>query len=131
MPSTSTLLRLHFQCGRPPPPIPINVKRLTIFHELSAQIALISSLSLSLWGGRRSFYFCVSATSSSSFSSSQREIPSPVHPLNAGAPSSKLSAEDQTTDPTPTGQDEGGGGGGGGGTDLQAADSQPQEMLTH
>ncbi|XP_051247527.1 uncharacterized protein mbpa isoform X1 [Dicentrarchus labrax] len=55
-----------------------------------------------------------------------QETPSPVHPLNAGAPSSKLSAKDQTTDPTPTGQGEGGGG-----TDLQAADSQPQEMLTH
>lgn len=54
-----------------------------------------------------------------------RETPSPVHPLNAGAPSSKLSAEDRTTDPTPTGRDEGGG------TDLQAADSQPQETLTH
>lgn len=58
-----------------------------------------------------------------------RETPSPVHPLNAGAPSSKLSAEDQAADPTPTGRDkeeeeeEG--------TDLQAADSQPQEMLTH
>jgi len=59
--------------------------------------------------------------------SSTWEIPSPVHPLNAGAPSSKLSAEDQTTDPKPMGQDEGGGGG----TDLHAADSQPQEMLTH
>ena len=62
-----------------------------------------------------------------------RETPSPVHPLNAGAPSSKLSAEDQAADPTPTGcdkeeeeeeEEEGG-------TDLQAADSQPQEMLTH
>ncbi|XP_070840552.1 myelin basic protein isoform X1 [Chaetodon trifascialis] len=52
-----------------------------------------------------------------------QETPSPVHPLNAGAPSSKLSAEEQATDPT--GQDEGGG------TDLQAVDSQPQEMLTH
>lgn len=56
--------------------------------------------------------------------SSTWEKPSPVHPLNAGAPSSKLSAEGQTTDPMPTGQDEGEG------NDLQAADSQPQEMLT-
>ncbi|XP_059206209.1 uncharacterized protein mbpa isoform X2 [Centropristis striata] len=57
--------------------------------------------------------------------SSTWETPSPVHPLNAGAPSSKLAAEDQTTDPTPMGPD------GGGETDLHAADSQPQEMLTH
>ncbi|XP_023250660.1 uncharacterized protein LOC111645630 isoform X2 [Seriola lalandi dorsalis] len=47
---------------------------------------------------------------------------SPVHPPNAGAPSSKLSAEDQSTDPTPTtGRDEGGE------ADLHAAGSQPQE----
>lgn len=65
-----------------------------------------------------------SATLSASFLLS-RETPSPAHPLNAGVPSSKLSAEDQTTDPMLTGQDEGGG------TDLQAADSQPQEVLTH
>lgn len=57
--------------------------------------------------------------------SSTWEIPSPVHPLNAGAPSSKLSAEDQTTDPTPMGQDKSGE------QDLQAAESQPQEMLIH
>ncbi|TDH03830.1 hypothetical protein EPR50_G00146270 [Perca flavescens] len=57
--------------------------------------------------------------------SRDQEKPSPVHPLNAGAPSSKLSAENHTTDPTPMGQD------GGGETDLQAADSQPQETLTH
>lgn len=58
-------------------------------------------------------------------SSGALEIPSPVHPLNAGAPSSKLSAEDQTTDPTPMGQDKSGE------QDLQAAESQPQEMLIH
>lgn len=75
-----------------------------------------------LWGKEQSMF--LAAASSSSFLLS-REIPSPVHPLNAGAPSSKLSAVDQTTDPTPTGRDEGGG------TDLQAADSQPQEALTH
>ncbi|XP_060915786.1 myelin basic protein isoform X2 [Labrus mixtus] len=65
--------------------------------------------------------------------SSTWETPSPAHPPNAGAPSSELSAEDQTTDPTPMGQEEegGGGGGGGGGTDLQVVDSQPQEMLTN
>ncbi|XP_034455337.1 uncharacterized protein mbpa isoform X2 [Hippoglossus hippoglossus] len=57
--------------------------------------------------------------------SSTWEKPSPVPPPNAGAPSSKLSAEDQTTDPMPTGRDEGGD------TDQQAADSQPQETLTH
>ncbi|XP_044028347.1 uncharacterized protein mbpa isoform X2 [Siniperca chuatsi] len=57
--------------------------------------------------------------------SSTWEKPSPVPPPNAGAPSSKLSTEDQSTDPTPTGQDKGGG------KDLQAADSQPQKMLTH
>ncbi|XP_068188763.1 uncharacterized protein mbpa isoform X2 [Antennarius striatus] len=56
--------------------------------------------------------------------SSTWERPSPVHHLNAGAPSSEVSAEDQMTDPKPTGQDEGGG------TDLQTAGSQPQEMLT-
>ncbi|KAM6974811.1 uncharacterized protein mbpa isoform 2-T2 [Tautogolabrus adspersus] len=60
--------------------------------------------------------------------SSTWETPNPAHPLNAGAPSSELSAEDQTTDPTPMGQEEEGGGGG---TDLQVADSQPQEMLTN
>lgn len=65
------------------------------------------------------------STTLSASSLLSRETPSPAHPLNAGVPSSKLSAEDQTTDPTLTGQDEGGG------TDLQAADSQPQEVLTH
>lgn len=54
-----------------------------------------------------------------------REKPSPVHPLNAGAPSSKLSAKDQTADSTPMGQDEGAE------TDLHSTDSQPQEMLTY
>ncbi|XP_041868526.1 uncharacterized protein mbpa isoform X1 [Melanotaenia boesemani] len=59
--------------------------------------------------------------------SSTWEKPSPVHPQNAGAPSSKLTAEDQTTDPTPMGSE----GVRGGKTDLHVADSQPQEMLTH
>ncbi|KAF3834291.1 hypothetical protein F7725_025495, partial [Dissostichus mawsoni] len=52
--------------------------------------------------------------------SSTWEKPSPVHPLNAGAPSSKLSADEQTTDPPPMGEEEEEGE-----TDLQ--DSQPQE----
>ncbi|XP_026156889.1 uncharacterized protein mbpa isoform X2 [Mastacembelus armatus] len=56
--------------------------------------------------------------------SSTWEKPSPVHPLNAGAPSSKLSAKDKTTD-LPMGEDERGE------TDLHTADSQPQEVLTH
>ncbi|XP_067351044.1 uncharacterized protein mbpa isoform X2 [Channa argus] len=57
--------------------------------------------------------------------SSTWEKASPVHPPNAGAPSSKLSAEDHTADPKPIGQDEGGE------TDRHAGDSQPQEMLTY
>ncbi|XP_042081334.1 uncharacterized protein mbpa isoform X1 [Haplochromis burtoni] len=52
-----------------------------------------------------------------------QEKASPVHPLNAGAPSSKLSTEDQTADPTPTRPKEE--------TDTPAADSRPQEMLTN
>lgn len=59
------------------------------------------------------------------FSPHSRVTPSPVHPPNAGAPSSKLTTEDQAADPTPTGQEEGGG------ADLQTVDSQPQELLTH
>ncbi|XP_013768015.1 uncharacterized protein mbpa isoform X2 [Pundamilia nyererei] len=55
--------------------------------------------------------------------SSTWEKASPVHPLNAGAPSSKLSTEDQTADPTPTRPKEE--------TDTPAADSRPQEMLTN
>ncbi|XP_071060889.1 uncharacterized protein mbpa isoform X5 [Pseudochaenichthys georgianus] len=58
-----------------------------------------------------------------------QEKPSPVHPLNAGAPSSKLSAEEQTTDPPPMGEEEEEEEEGE--TDLQPADSQPQELLTH
>uniref|UniRef100_A0AAZ1XPC2 Myelin basic protein n=1 Tax=Oreochromis aureus TaxID=47969 RepID=A0AAZ1XPC2_OREAU len=57
--------------------------------------------------------------------SSTWEKASPVHPLNAGAPSSKLSTEDQTADPTPMRPEEEGE------TDTPAADSQPQEMLTY
>uniref|UniRef100_A0AAQ4P8M7 Myelin basic protein n=2 Tax=Gasterosteus aculeatus aculeatus TaxID=481459 RepID=A0AAQ4P8M7_GASAC len=49
-----------------------------------------------------------------------QEKPSPVHPQNAGAPSSKPSAEDEAADPA--GRGEGG---------EQAADSQPPETLTH
>uniref|UniRef100_A0A3P8NCJ2 Myelin basic protein n=1 Tax=Astatotilapia calliptera TaxID=8154 RepID=A0A3P8NCJ2_ASTCA len=52
-----------------------------------------------------------------------QEKASPVHPLNAGAPSSKLSTEDQTADPTLTRPKEE--------TDTPAADSRPQEMLTN
>ncbi|XP_008299308.1 myelin basic protein isoform X1 [Stegastes partitus] len=62
--------------------------------------------------------------------SSTWETPSPALPLNAGAPSSKLAAEDPTTDPSmglKAGEEEGEEGE----TDLHAADSQPQEMLTH
>uniref|UniRef100_A0A3P8NCH2 Myelin basic protein n=1 Tax=Astatotilapia calliptera TaxID=8154 RepID=A0A3P8NCH2_ASTCA len=55
--------------------------------------------------------------------SSTWEKASPVHPLNAGAPSSKLSTEDQTADPTLTRPKEE--------TDTPAADSRPQEMLTN
>lgn len=57
-------------------------------------------------------------------SSGALEKASPVHPLNAGAPSSKLSTEDQTADPTQMRPE-------GGETDTPAADSQPQEMLTY
>uniref|UniRef100_A0A3Q2PNB3 Myelin basic protein n=1 Tax=Fundulus heteroclitus TaxID=8078 RepID=A0A3Q2PNB3_FUNHE len=57
--------------------------------------------------------------------SSTWEKPSPVHPQNAGAPSSKLSVDQQSLEPTgpeePQEQGE---------TDLQEPDSQPQEMLT-
>ncbi|XP_062414397.1 uncharacterized protein mbpa isoform X5 [Pungitius pungitius] len=49
-----------------------------------------------------------------------QEKPSPVHPQNAGAPSSKPSAEDKAAEPA--GREEG---------EEQAADSQPLEMLTH
>ncbi|KAM9383962.1 uncharacterized protein mbpa isoform 1-T1 [Pholidichthys leucotaenia] len=63
--------------------------------------------------------------------SSTWEKASPAHPPNAGAPSSKLSAEDQTTDPVPMGLKEEEEGGGGGEANLYSADSQPQEMLTH
>lgn len=59
------------------------------------------------------------------FPPSFRVTPSPVHPLNAGAPSSKVTTEDRAADPTPTEQEEGGG------ADLQTVDSQPQELLTH
>lgn len=65
-----------------------------------------------------------------------REKPSPVHPPNAGAPSSELATEGQTTDLcVPMGQEEetyqaGGGGQGRGGADQHAVDSQPREMLT-
>ncbi|XP_035476900.1 uncharacterized protein mbpa isoform X1 [Scophthalmus maximus] len=59
--------------------------------------------------------------------SSTWEKPSPVHPLNAGAPSSELSAEDQTNaDPAAAGRDDGGDA-----ADRRAADSQPPHMLTH
>ncbi|XP_072226882.1 uncharacterized protein mbpa isoform X5 [Leuresthes tenuis] len=54
------------------------------------------------------------------------EKPSPAHPQNAGAPSFSLSAEDKTTDSTQMGPEEKGGE-----KDLHAADSQPQNMLTH
>lgn len=60
--------------------------------------------------------------------SSTWETPSPVLPLNAGAPSSKL--QDPTTDPSmgpgeeEEKQEEGE-------ADLHAADSQPQETLTN
>ncbi|XP_077936934.1 uncharacterized protein mbpa isoform X2 [Gasterosteus aculeatus] len=52
--------------------------------------------------------------------SSTWEKPSPVHPQNAGAPSSKPSAEDEAADPA--GRGKGG---------EQAADSRPPETLTH
>ncbi|XP_022070960.2 uncharacterized protein mbpa isoform X2 [Acanthochromis polyacanthus] len=57
-----------------------------------------------------------------------QETPSPVLPLNAGAPSSKL--EDPTTDPS-MGPGEEEKQEGEGKTDLHVADSQPQEALTH
>ncbi|KAF0024321.1 hypothetical protein F2P81_023123 [Scophthalmus maximus] len=61
------------------------------------------------------------------FMNHNREKPSPVHPLNAGAPSSELSAEDQTNaDPAAAGRDDGGDA-----ADRRAADSQPPHMLTH
>ncbi|CAJ1082969.1 uncharacterized protein mbpa isoform X2 [Xyrichtys novacula] len=63
--------------------------------------------------------------------SSTWETLSPAHPLNAGAPSSELSAEDQTTDSTTPMERDQEGGGVGGGADLQPADSQPQETLTN
>ncbi|MEQ2245697.1 hypothetical protein ILYODFUR_030642 [Ilyodon furcidens] len=53
------------------------------------------------------------------------EKPSPVHPQNAGAPSSKLSVDHQSLDPTgPEEHQEQGE------MDPQKLDSQPQEMLT-
>ncbi|XP_010774748.1 uncharacterized protein mbpa isoform X6 [Notothenia coriiceps] len=69
---------------------------------------------------------CPESSTCDALTRDQEKI-SPVHPLNAGAPSSKLSAEEQTTGPPPMGEEEEEEGE----TDLQAADSQPQEMLTH
>ncbi|XP_038123201.1 uncharacterized protein mbpa isoform X1 [Cyprinodon tularosa] len=54
-----------------------------------------------------------------------QEKPSPVHPPNAGAPSSKLFVDHQSLEPTgPEDRREQGE------TDPQESDSQPQEMLT-
>lgn len=55
---------------------------------------------------------------------SLREKPSPVHPQNAGAPSSKLSADLHCLDPTGPEQHQEGE------ADPQESDPQPQQMLT-